>query len=181
MATATATPDPKAPGAPNGAQPAALPELKKDETPTERYRRESAERTRYSQMEAQLSRQAAENDELRNRLAAIEGDSKLKQRYSRIEILGSAYAIDVDDEQEFASKPETTDEVFEAHVGAIEKYGRRLNVGAAMLPVQGARKVGVNDQRRIELEQKIIARYAQAGVKKSYDEIRAEAAKESGQ
>lgn len=170
-AQAPAAADPNA-----NANPAAAPAGDDDKA-----RKDTAERAKYAQMEAQLQALTSENEQLKTQLATTTKDATRKSRYSQIEQLaGTVLGFDHDDAIARADK--VSDDVWEAFVDGVKRYSQRNPVKFAPLSIEQAQRVSSNQNETAKAQtvRERIRRYANQNIKKSYDEVVAEVEAEAG-
>lgn len=148
----------------------------------EAERAQVAARAGAAQQTAETSALQAQVDQLQAQLQSLQGESRRKIRYSRVEALASTYPISIEDE--LKASEELSDEAFDARLDAITRYGRAYPVGRTPIPVADSPKSPVHAQQQAEQVNErvhqLVTKYANAGVKKDFRDIQAEAQKELG-
>jgi hypothetical protein len=155
------------------------PEMNDDEK-KELYRRQEADKIRYSRIEAENQRLTAANKSLESRVAAIEGTNRQVVRYSQIRELANEFVFD--EEAELKRADMFDDARWNEHVELIKTNYARNPVGRPPLPTERlavpatAKRAEARDRRIREK----IETYSREGVHKGYHEIEAEVDKELG-
>ncbi len=145
----------------------------------ELYRRNEADRIRYSRIEADNRKIVEENQQLRSRVEAIEVENRRVKRYSMVEALANEYLLDPAEELKRADSYD--DARWEEHVGLIKTRYARNPVGRPLLPAgEAPRSADKHSEARNTKIREKIENYSRNNIHKAYHEIEAEVDKEMG-
>jgi hypothetical protein len=155
------------------------PEMNDDEK-KELFRRQEADKIRYSRIESENKRLTEANKSLEGRVAAIETSSRRVVRYSQVRELANDFIFD--EEAELKRADMFDDARWNEHVELIKTNYARNPVGRPMLPEGQAPQTGAarkKEEHARRVREKIET-YTRNGVNKQYHEIVAEVDKELG-